>query len=866
MRLVSNFIYQPKSTLGWLGRLSLAWVTSLALVTPWWHSAASAQVSFFVISISPRNGATDVATTTSVTATFSLPLVPETVNPQTFQLRTASGEPVLGLIGALGNIATFTPLERLAANTVYMVRIVGGMNGVRGGTGLGGPVPLPADVTSRFTTAADDSGDGTLIKPDEGGTVTDPQTGSAIEIPANTLKIEARVEVLALDSTSKTAQIDNDCGVPIQPGETLPEVPGFVRRSRVIRYEVDPCGTVAFGPGSRIRLRLIDPLRLNGGPPLELFELTRSGGELKFLPTGIPAKAIRVTTVPKPPGRAFGNFAIIPDIQVFGTFAVFSPITSKALGAEGDENNMNAPGSPVADAPGTASLQSRTQQAGGERLYFPVVDQTTGRQTRISISNPDTSTDLNVTITAHAENGSIMGPLTRTVTANRQSSFSVSSLFAGFTRGSIIVERQSGGAMTGFCEIADDFMTPAWHGGAEGMSAVHSALVFPIMRSNTTSRAFTEIQVFNPNNTPVTLKLAGFTQIGGGPTYPTNSSGQSQSSIPLEPFGTLVFSSTGSSFPAGMNLDFTSLDGGYIVVRTTDGQTVVGGQVFGEVIDGQPTFAVLNGLPFPKGCLASESGPCACHVEAPAQSPVPSSIFQHTLYATHLETMPVEPILYLVNVSDGPAEVAITAFGNQAQVRGTYPPTGFLTLNPHQVLQASVSSLGFDPGVEYLRVEAQDPAIVGAILNRNAGSGKYMTVLPLIPHDPQLTQTPTDTFFSRVQIDPAAANPRLVTGLLIFNPSNNDLLFRVRITNGSGTTQESSSRTVRARGTFGAARVSLTGLFGSSFTVNSGYVEVRVTSVIGAGAGGRLIPVAVYRSSGMLSNFVSPVPQQNKQP
>jgi hypothetical protein len=829
---------------------------SLSVLNPWGGCGqASAQAPpFFVVRISPRNGATNVSTNTNVVATFSLPLIAETVNDQTFQVLQANGEPVAGLAIAVGPVATFSPLESLPANTSFVVRIVGGSMGVMGGSLLGASVPLPQDFTSRFTTGGETPGDGTPVPPDTGGTVTDPRTGASIEIPPFTLKTQAQVKVITLDSPAQIGQIDNSCGVPIQPGEDFPDVPGFVRATEVTRYEVQPCDTNAFGPGSGIKLRLrrdLFPrgLRIKRTPPLLLFELTRSNeGRLTFSNTGIIA---RVTG----PGssRSRGDFVISPDIQVFGTFAAFLPAGALNQAPQGWSGSTD-----WIDLPAVA------QPVGG-RLYFPLINQLGGRQTRISIGNPGVSA-LNITLTAYTEDGMSTVTPPQTVTVNRQASYDGSTLVPGFAKGAIVVQEESGGAMTGFCEIADSFQTPTMLASAEGIQTPQSALIFPVVKSNPSAGRFTEIHVFNPNDSPVNIKLAGFTNLGSR-VDPTNSMGQPLGMITIPQFGTLVISSAGASSTYDVQLDFTSLDGGYVIVQTTDGQAVTGSEIFGEVIDGQSTFAVLNGLPFPAGCLASMTDPCACHVDTSPESPVPSAIRQYTLYATHFEST-ADPILYLVNVSDSPANIAISAFSEQGQFLKTFPPTGFLTIDPHQVFQVPVKDmdrLGFNPGAGYVRVEDPSSSFVGAIINRDMTSGKYLTAAPLVPDDPQLTQTPTSTFFSRIRLDPASANPRLTTGMLILNSNNNPVKFTIVITDTNGTTRQSPIQTLVARGTYVRVRSSLSALF-SNFNVGSGFTRVQVTTLPGPGQGGRLIPFAVYRSNNATNNAVSVVSQQNAQP
>lgn len=708
---------------------------------------------------------------------------------------------------------------------------------------------------------------GTIVSPDVGGTVTDPRTGAAIIIPAYTLKVEADVKVITLDSPQQIAQIDNTCGVDIQPEEPFPEVPGFVRASEVVRCEVQPCGTIIFGPGGRLvlpldRARFPNGLPVDTTPPLRLFELARSGGRLVFLDTGIP---VRVTDEQ---GRspAMADFVTAPDIQVFGTFAAFMPALSQgvneSMSQRGNES-MSQRGSesvgPFPHFPISPFLHepidpfATAQPPGDQLLYFPLINQSPGRQTRISIALPETTTSHVVTITGYTETGAIVGAQLLSIPPNGQVSLLVSDLFPRLTRGAIIA-RSPSAPMTGFLEIADNFQAPGLLAGVEAVRAPQRTLVFPIVKS--LNGGMTEIRVFNSNASPVSLKLVGLTAAGSR-INPTTMTGQPLSTITLPAFGSLVVSSQGSSTP-NVRLDFANLDGGYVVVHTTDGRSVTGGEMFGEMISGQPTLALVNGLSFPTGCLPSVADPCTCQVDTTPESPVPSALQQHTLYAPYFEASPAVPTLFLVNVTDRPADVAFRVFSELGRFRRDVPQTGFMTIRPHQVFQMP-DLIGFNPSPGYIVVMDQNSALVGGIINRNSVSGRFATIVPFIADDPQLTQTVTNTFFSRIQLNPPPANPPVTTGMLVFNPVNNPLEFVINIVNADGTVRPSPPQSVAPRGSFVRTQQSLSILF-PNLNLNRGFAQVRVTTVPGPGMGGRVIPVAVYRSGAVVST-VSP---QNK--
>jgi WD40 repeat protein len=103
-----------------------------------------------VSATTPANGATGVATGSSVTAMFSEAVDPTTVSGSTFQLRDASNN----LVGATvtydsaSKTATLAPTAALASNTTYSARVVGGTNGVKDVAGNA----LAADFSWSFTT------------------------------------------------------------------------------------------------------------------------------------------------------------------------------------------------------------------------------------------------------------------------------------------------------------------------------------------------------------------------------------------------------------------------------------------------------------------------------------------------------------------------------------------------------------------------------------------------------------------------------------------------------------------------------------------------------------------------------------------
>ncbi len=96
---------------------------------------------------SPAPGATGVTRDANVTATFSEPIDPATVDAASFRLRRqGTGDDVPASVSSSGSVATLNPDADLAANAVYEVTVAGTVKDVNGN-------PLGAADTWTFTTA-----------------------------------------------------------------------------------------------------------------------------------------------------------------------------------------------------------------------------------------------------------------------------------------------------------------------------------------------------------------------------------------------------------------------------------------------------------------------------------------------------------------------------------------------------------------------------------------------------------------------------------------------------------------------------------------------------------------------------------------
>jgi uncharacterized protein (TIGR03437 family) len=114
-----------------------------------WLFSTGATVSTtppIVVSTAPVNGASGVGTSSNLSATFSEPLDPTTVNTATFTLQQGA-TPISGTVTFSGVTATFTPSVGLAPGTTYTATITTGVKDLSGNA-------LTVPFVWNFTTAA----------------------------------------------------------------------------------------------------------------------------------------------------------------------------------------------------------------------------------------------------------------------------------------------------------------------------------------------------------------------------------------------------------------------------------------------------------------------------------------------------------------------------------------------------------------------------------------------------------------------------------------------------------------------------------------------------------------------------------------
>ncbi|MDQ2840258.1 MAG: Ig-like domain-containing protein [Acidobacteriota bacterium] len=128
-------------------------------------TGAAVAVPPTVVSTIPLAGATNVPANQAVSASFSVPMNPATINSTTFALTGPGTTRVAGLVAyaAIGNTLTFTPAANLQPNTLYTATITTGAQNLAG-TGLssnyvwtfttGAPVVVPPEIVSTLPVNA----------------------------------------------------------------------------------------------------------------------------------------------------------------------------------------------------------------------------------------------------------------------------------------------------------------------------------------------------------------------------------------------------------------------------------------------------------------------------------------------------------------------------------------------------------------------------------------------------------------------------------------------------------------------------------------------------------------------------------------
>ncbi|MBP6237901.1 MAG: Ig-like domain-containing protein [Saprospiraceae bacterium] len=111
-----------------------------------WTFTTETRISPTVISTDPTNNAINVSLNKIITAVFSVPMDPTTINGSTFTIFDGA-TPVSGNVTYSGTTATFAPTNNLTAGTTYTATITSGVNNTDG-------TPMAENYIWTFSTGA----------------------------------------------------------------------------------------------------------------------------------------------------------------------------------------------------------------------------------------------------------------------------------------------------------------------------------------------------------------------------------------------------------------------------------------------------------------------------------------------------------------------------------------------------------------------------------------------------------------------------------------------------------------------------------------------------------------------------------------
>ncbi|RPJ61420.1 MAG: hypothetical protein EHM23_07000 [Acidobacteria bacterium] len=234
---------------------------------------AVASIPLAVASVNPSAGATGIAVSAGIRASFTKPVTATSVSSSSFKVSTTAGNPVAGSVVVLpGNqAATFTPSSALAPGTTYRVELTAAVLDLYGH-------PLPAAFSSTFTTAATPPAAGRLTPdavsisyPDASGFVT--ITIAAGLVPSGSMVVAIN-ETWGTTSTITAgsgalslrlmARLGDDIRIIVrQPSGVDYEVAQAAYRSPDGFSAVGPSGGTVVSDDGTIHL-VVDPGAING--------------------------------------------------------------------------------------------------------------------------------------------------------------------------------------------------------------------------------------------------------------------------------------------------------------------------------------------------------------------------------------------------------------------------------------------------------------------------------------------------------------------------------------------------------------------------------------------------------------------------
>jgi hypothetical protein len=157
-----------------------------------------------VTSTSPVNNAQDVAVGTNISATFSEPMDPSTIDATTFQV-TLNGSAVSGTVNYSGTTATFTPASDLEFNSTYAVTVTTGVQDLAGNN-------MTSNVSWNFTTAQETTPPEVISQNPADGATDVPVDISSIEVtfsePMDPSTIDATTFQVTLNGSAVSGSIN----------------------------------------------------------------------------------------------------------------------------------------------------------------------------------------------------------------------------------------------------------------------------------------------------------------------------------------------------------------------------------------------------------------------------------------------------------------------------------------------------------------------------------------------------------------------------------------------------------------------------------------------------------------------------------
>jgi hypothetical protein len=206
--LANSTVYTAKIISGASGVKDAAG-NALANDYSWSFTTAAADITPPIVSsVTPINGTTGVAVSTTVTTTFNESMNAATINSSTIELRNLSNALIASVVSynAGTRTVTLTPSAALANSTIYTAKIISGASGVKDAAGNA----LASDYSWSFTTVAPTSQSPVTIQSVTTKTGTAATVHSLTGVPAGAL--------LVLSTTADA--VPSNCNVSSSPALT----------------------------------------------------------------------------------------------------------------------------------------------------------------------------------------------------------------------------------------------------------------------------------------------------------------------------------------------------------------------------------------------------------------------------------------------------------------------------------------------------------------------------------------------------------------------------------------------------------------------------------------------------------------------